>query len=291
MRRIRRSQRLALILKVYWRTIRVHQAWRLVSQAVMVLVLAAAVLAVWNAFRLNQNVSGAARSATLDETWLANAELADDLIPLHSAGTRVIETSSAAGSETTAVTEPMASESAETAESASTEKTAVFPGIDSKVTKLWSFPLKTEPYTPDAGQFGTRRTSKRIHAGIDLYAPSGTAVYAMASGRVSSIDVFYQGLKDIAIVNDDGTTIRYCELAPLVKVGDLVSQGQKIAKLRRNYDGTCMLHLEIYASASSQALTQTGNARDYLYVPAESKSYLRRRDLVDPSAVYSLKRP
>jgi murein DD-endopeptidase MepM/ murein hydrolase activator NlpD len=285
MRRIRRSQRLALILKVYWRTLHVHQAWRMASQAVMVVVLAAAVLAVWNAFRLNQNVSGVARSATLAVTGAIQTELAYDPIPLRSAGTSVIETSSAAGSETTAETELKASETTEP------PLTAIFPGINPKVTNRWVFPLKTEPYTPDAGKFGTRRTSKRIHAGIDLYAPSGTAVYAMASGRVSSIEVFYQGLKDIAIINDDGTTIRYCELAPLVEVGDRVSQGQEIARLRRNYDGTCMLHLEIYASASSQALTQTGNTRDYLYVPTATKSYLRRRDLVDPSAVYSLKRP
>ncbi|HBP37601.1 MAG TPA: hypothetical protein DD640_02455 [Clostridiales bacterium] len=160
-----------------------------------------------------------------------------------------------------------------------------YPGIDRSITADWIFPLQVETETPVYGLFGSSRSSRRIHAGIDLYAPTGTPIYAMTAGWVQNIDDFYQGLSEIAIANQDGTTIRYCELIPSVSIGDQVVQGQQIGTLKQNYDGTCMLHLEIYATISSDPLTQTENLSDYLHVPVGKKSYLRRRDLVDPSAV------
>ena len=166
-----------------------------------------------------------------------------------------------------------------------------FPGINPEVTGQWHFPMKYEPRTPGIGLFGATRSNMRSHAGIDLYAPPGTMIYAMTDGRVRNIDVFYQGLMSIEVENLDGTTIRYTELAPLVAIGDPVKQGQAIAKLRKNYDGTCMLHLEIYATISPDTLTDLENQSDYLYVPVGARSYRRRSDLVDPSAVYSLVRP
>jgi murein DD-endopeptidase MepM/ murein hydrolase activator NlpD len=192
-----------------------------------------------------------------------------------------------------ATTTPATTARATTIQTTAATRTAAaaFPGIARSITDRWQFPLKCEPETPVYGSFGSARTSKRLHAGIDLYAPSGTAVYAMTSGKVQNIAVFYNNLMELAVANHDGTTIRYCELVPLVKIGDTVSQGQIIAKLRKNYDGTCMLHLEIYAKISSEPLTQTENLTHYLYVPIGKKPYVRRCDLVDPSAVYALRRP
>jgi murein DD-endopeptidase MepM/ murein hydrolase activator NlpD len=178
-----------------------------------------------------------------------------------------------------------------TATSSESAAITTFPGIPVAITRLWTFPMKIEPYTPAIGFFGASRTRKRIHAAIDLYAPSRTVICAMTTGRVRDIYVFYQGLMAIEVENFDGTTIRYGELTPLVNVGDLVDQGQPIAKLRRNYDGTCMLHLEIYATVNAGPLTQIDNLDNYLYVPVKAKSYMRRFDLVDPSAIYSLRRP
>ena len=165
-----------------------------------------------------------------------------------------------------------------------------FAGISPDITSRWQFPLQIETHTPDQGVFGAGRTSTRLHAGIDLYAPDGTEVFAMTGGKVRQIYLFYESLLAIEVENDDGTTIRYTELTPLVKVGDRVDQGQLIARLKKNSGGTCMLHLEIYATAGTGPLTQVNN-KNYLYVPMQKKSYMRRSDLVDPSAVYQLTRP
>ncbi len=165
----------------------------------------------------------------------------------------------------------------------------VFPGIDPAVAGQWIFPMKIEPSTPSVGVFGAGRTSKRLHAGIDLYSPEGTEIYAMTDGHVQNILIFYENLKAIEVVNNDGTTIRYCELTPLVKVGDKIVRGQLIGKLKKNSGGTCMLHLELYATAGSAALTQTKN-KHYLYVSTQYGTFMRRQDLVDPSDVYGLPR-
>ena len=183
---------------------------------------------------------------------------------------------------------PLASTAAPTVTPAG-ETIQDYPGIDRSITIDWIFPLQVETETPVYGVFGSSRSSRRNHAGIDLYAPPGTPVFAMTDGWVQNIDDFYQGLSEIAVANQDGTTIRYCELIPIVSIGDQVTQGQKIGTLKQNYDGTCMLHLEIYATISSDPLTQAENLSDYLYVPVGKKSYMRRSDLVDPSAVLRIR--
>lgn len=172
-----------------------------------------------------------------------------------------------------------------------TVSTNRFPGIAPLITEKWQFPLKIEPTTPGIGLFGATRSNKRSHAGIDLYAAPGTLVYAMADGRVRNVEVFYQSLLAIEVENLDGTTIRYGELDSLVQIGDTIRQGQPIGKLRRNYDRTCMLHLEIYATIAPEPLTDLEDKSVYLYVPVSDRSYRRRGDLVDPSAVYTLRRP
>lgn len=164
-----------------------------------------------------------------------------------------------------------------------------FWGISQQITSQWIFPLQIETHTPVQGLFGASRSNGRAHAGIDLYAPNGTDVFAMASGRVRSIYLFYEDLLAFEVENDDGTLIRYTELDPLVKTGERVEQGQLIAQLRKNSSGSCMLHLEIYATCSGQPTTQTDNRSNYLYV-SHTSSFMRRSDLVDPSAVYSLPR-
>ncbi len=166
----------------------------------------------------------------------------------------------------------------------------LFPGIADSVTRLWTFPMKCSPSTPAVGVFGASRGS-RLHAGIDLYAPAGTEIFAMTAGRIRSIEVFYQGLMAIDIENDDGTTIRYGEMVQSVQVGDRVERGQLLGRLKRNHDGTCMLHLEIYASVRPDDLTQTGNVKDYPLISVHTRSFRRRSDLVNPGAVYTLSQP
>lgn len=241
-------------------------------------------LVVWTA--LNWAGLGPDRTVAGEASNYGSASTAGD--QPGSAATSALSATPVATSPTAAVTTATAAPTTTPAVVAASDE---FPGINPKLSCRWTFPMKIEPYTPAQGAFGANRTSARVHAGIDLYAPSGTEIYAMTDGRVRDITLFYNNLMAIEVENKDGTTIRYTELEPLVKAGDAVSQGQLIAKLRKNYSGTCMLHLEIYATVNAGALTQIDNQTDYRYVTVEEKTYMRRGDLVNPSAVYSLARP
>ena len=259
---------------------------RRAAQAALVLILLTAVLAVWQA-GADSALADAGGAGTEDEVFPAATELAmndpsaSDPVSLAGMTGDPAAVSQAAPSPTGKPT-AIANTVIPTA--------TTFQGIAPAITSRWVFPLKIEPYTPTIGVFGAARTSNRLHGGIDLYADPGTPVYAMTAGKVKDVLVFYENLMAVDVANADGTTIRYGELAPAVKIGDTVARGDLIGKLRRNSGGTCMLHLEIYATVSAEDLTQVDNKKNYSNVPVGSKSYRRRWDLVDPSAVYSLDR-
>lgn len=143
------------------------------------------------------------------------------------------------------------------------------------------YPLEkpaTQSYKTGARRFGSSRGSRR-HAGIDLYAPTGAFVRAMADGKVIRVYDFY--CETFAIEIDHGSFIaRYGELDSdpenlLVSDGQKVSRGQKIGlvgKLIGIKVPSNMLHLEMYSSTSHSQLTVKSN-----------KPYQRRSDLFDPT--------
>ena len=71
---------------------------------------------------------------------------------------------------------------------------------------------------------------KAFHTGVDLIAPPGTPVMAAAGGVVSQVGYLAEYGNIVDVDHDNGLTSRYAHLSKsLVKVGDVVMKGQKIA--------------------------------------------------------------
>jgi murein DD-endopeptidase MepM/ murein hydrolase activator NlpD len=100
--------------------------------------------------------------------------------------------------------------------------------------------------------FGLRRDplvgDERFHAGVDIAAPLGTPVKAMAEGRVvfSGWAEGYGNL--VTIEHENGLTTRYAHLgANLVSVGQRVVAGQEIALVGTSGRSTGPhLHFEVH---------------------------------------------
>lgn len=88
-----------------------------------------------------------------------------------------------------------------------------------------------------SGRFGNQRIlngeKKNFHNGVDIAAPAGTPVYAMADGIVLlSADTFYYAGNNILIDHGDGLNSFYLHLRKkFVKTGDFVKAGDKIGEV------------------------------------------------------------
>jgi murein DD-endopeptidase MepM/ murein hydrolase activator NlpD len=148
------------------------------------------------------------------------------------------------------------------------------------------FPLEKRPtqsYKDGARFFGAGRSGGRKHGGIDLYAPVGTPVRAMADGKVIQVYPFYLGTWVVEV--DHGTFIaRYGEVSAKnikVKKHDQITRGEQlgIVGLLQGLSFS-MLHLEMYATTESPlvaGLTQR-----------QMRPFQRRKDLIDPTASIDL---
>lgn len=153
------------------------------------------------------------------------------------------------------------------------------------------FPFPTLPafnWTAAPRSFGANRSGgKRAHAGCDLYFPLGTWIHAIGDGKVVRGPYeFY--CQTFAIEVDHGDFIaRYGEVqkSALVKTGDIIKGGQRIAKVGHLVGISVpsdMLHLEIYDKSGSGALTVTTSSASKKR--ADGIPYFRRKDLVDPTS-------
>jgi len=82
--------------------------------------------------------------------------------------------------------------------------------------------------------FGLRRffngESRAPHAGLDVVAPVGTSVKAVARGHVLAVDDYFFNGKAVFIDHGNGLITMYCHLDKIdAKVGDEVAKGQHIA--------------------------------------------------------------
>ena len=139
------------------------------------------------------------------------------------------------------------------------------------------FPLAHIPQ-PDwrggARYYGAPRGGRR-HAGCDLLAPPGTAIYAISDGVLVRGPYEFTGppkypLTHAVEIRHGDILIRYCEIAPGSYCGGLTpTAGQRIAQV----GALEMLHFEVYTNgASSASLTNRGNM-----------PYQRRSDGTDPA--------
>ncbi len=172
--------------------------------------------------------------------------------------------------------------SVELASVATKSKKKVISGL------LYPLPVKaTADYHTGARRFGSRRSDgKRKHAGIDLYAPLGTIVRAMADGVVIQVYPFY--CETSAIEVDHGDFIaRYGEVDSknaniFVKKKQKIKRGDplgKVGKLVGISVPSNMLHLEMYASGEDPT-KPGGKAR---LTQSENSPYQRRTDVFDPA--------
>ena len=146
------------------------------------------------------------------------------------------------------------------------------------------FPMRQRPvqdYHTDDRQFGANRArGKRKHAGCDLIAAPGTEILAMADGEVIEGPYqFHSGTDAIEIRHNDGTVVRYGEIASTlpsgIRKGVGVLQGQVIARVGQLNSGSSMLHLEMYRG------TETGSLTERPARPGDK--FNRRADLMDPA--------
>jgi len=105
-------------------------------------------------------------------------------------------------------------------------------------------------------QFGTRTHpitgKKHTHSGLDIGAPAGTAIVAAASGEVI-LAQWYGGYGNCVIIeHKDGFRTLYAHIRSggiKVKVGDIVSAGEKIAEVGSTGNSTGNhLHFGVYVN-------------------------------------------
>ena len=144
------------------------------------------------------------------------------------------------------------------------------------------FPLEHRPvlsYRTGGRRFGARRAGgTRKHAGIDLIAPVGTPIQAVADGTVIQFYLFYLGSYAVE-VNHGNFICRYCEVqdpSEQIDMGGKVQRGQVIAKVG-SLEGSSrsMLHLEMYCS--------TASPRKSPLTIKSNPPFQRRKDLIDPT--------
>jgi murein DD-endopeptidase MepM/ murein hydrolase activator NlpD len=122
---------------------------------------------------------------------------------------------------------------------------------------LYLNPLGATPFRKGSG-YGPRInpvTGKaQIHNGLDMGAPTGSPIYAVAPGRV--VRVFNDGVNGngLKIQHTDGTGSGYLHMVepPLLGVGAVVARGQQVGKVGSTGRSTAPhLHFIIYNSAGS----------------------------------------
>ncbi|HTT10179.1 MAG TPA: M23 family metallopeptidase [Burkholderiaceae bacterium] len=104
--------------------------------------------------------------------------------------------------------------------------------------------MRTDPFT---GQL-------TMHAGIDFAAPIGTPIYAAAGGVVISAEThpFYGNAVTIDHGNDISTLYAHASKL-VVKTGDIVKRGQKIAEVGTTGRSTGPhLHFEVHVKGQAQ---------------------------------------
>ena len=94
-----------------------------------------------------------------------------------------------------------------------------------------TLPIASGYYSSNYGQRIDPITGRSsFHTGVDLIAPAGTPIMAAAGGVVSAVEFQAEYGNIVDIDHDNGLTSRYAHLSKsLVKVGDVVMKGQRIA--------------------------------------------------------------
>lgn len=110
----------------------------------------------------------------------------------------------------------------------------------------------------DSSSFGWRYDPfsgrRSMHEGIDFVAPVGTDIKAAAGGMVAASEWHHQYGNMVDVDHGNGLKTRYAHASKvLVKVGDLVKAGQKIAEVGSTGRSTgAHLHFEVHVNGVTQ---------------------------------------
>lgn len=160
--------------------------------------------------------------------------------------------------------------------------------VKNKLTLQWPVPASFSKVLPVSGEPGCfwENRGDRFHCGIDIYAPFGSPVCAVADGTVVKVELFtspdfiayWNTTVAITIKHDTDLFVRYAEMqdslltvGQRVRCGDIVGHvGQVlelsritdqaplyIQKLKQN-DNPTMLHLEMFCTFPNEILSYLG---------------------------------
>lgn len=92
-------------------------------------------------------------------------------------------------------------------------------------------------YIPPGGNYKVRRKNGKVHKGVDIFAPEGTAVAAAAAGRVSWSGSISGYGETIVLDHPGGVRTLYAHLSRRdVGVGTEVAQGDLVGRVGRTAD-------------------------------------------------------
>ena len=146
-------------------------------------------------------------------------------------------------------------------------RSSVRSSVKSSVLSVWPVRGGTR-IVPERGadSFGaSREGGKRLHAGVDLLTSKGSAIVAIAEGRIAGFPTGYVGLDAIAIehapplvgvAGNPISGILYAEFTrdPKLVVGETVKAGQVLGVAAASAYGS-MLHLEFWQGRLPSAFT------------------------------------
>jgi murein DD-endopeptidase MepM/ murein hydrolase activator NlpD len=109
-----------------------------------------------------------------------------------------------------------------------------------------SFGIRTNPLTGN----------KEAHKAIDIRAPKGTPVFAMASGQVDQAGQYRGYGNKVRYRCGNGYTVTYAHLDSIfVTTGELITQGEEIGTIGRTGDATgTHVHIEISFSVNGKEI-------------------------------------
>jgi murein DD-endopeptidase MepM/ murein hydrolase activator NlpD len=155
------------------------------------------------------------------------------------------------------------------------------------------FPFRTwhmNDFRHGACSFGAPRAASggghRAHAAVDLLAPPGAPLYAIADGFVrQSAYYFYEGTNALELVFPGVGVARYGEVDmrqdPPLRGGQALKKGDLVGHVGRLASGSSMLHFELYQGRASGK-----DVADFDMAPlsqAARKPFERHPNLVNPT--------
>lgn len=136
------------------------------------------------------------------------------------------------------------------------ERMPVPTAPDPSVVKLKVFPVQGKCYYGDS--WGYPRGGGRVHLGVDIIAPEGKLLYAVADGTITKVYADYPGSlsgNGVRLTMADGTYFFYAHMVGVadgIKVGTKVKAGQIVGAVgNTGNSGTNHLHFEIHPQGGS----------------------------------------